>query len=597
MNARWRIRPHDPAGIERLSREAAISPLLAQLLLNRGIDDAVRARAYLDARLGDLHDPELLPGAVEAAERIVRAIRDDRKIVIYGDYDVDGVCGTSILWACLRLAGAAHVEYYIPHRVDEGYGLNAEAVRRLAIDHKADLIVTVDCGISAVREAELANELGVELIVTDHHTIGFTLPRAAAIVHPRLPGGHGAGADLCGAAVAFKLAWQVCKSFGDGKRASPHLREFLKRAIGLVALATIADMVPLSDENRVMVRHGLTGIAAGASTGLRALMEVCGALDKKRLTTGMVGFGLAPRINAAGRLEQAMMAVEMLTTDDAGRAREIAMLLDGFNKRRQEVERQIFDEAQKMLEADGGLGDRRAIVLGRSGWHAGVIGIVAGRLAEAFHRPTVIIALGDEVSQGSARSIPGFDLYEALKDCSEGLIAYGGHAAAAGLKLSADQLPAFARRFEERCRSALSGEQLERTLLIDAEIPLGVLTRAVVDEIEKLEPHGISNPRPLLLANGLEVAGEPRAVGEKKNHLQIRLKQGDQVVKAIAWNLAERGQGIRAGSRLSAVFSPSINEWNNRREVQLEIKDFILENGDVDPASEPAVRDSAVNHR
>jgi single-stranded-DNA-specific exonuclease len=577
MNAHWRIVPHDPAGIDRLSRGANISPLVAQLLLNRGINDPARARAFLDARLGDLFDPERLPGAVEAAERIVRAIRDDSKIIIYGDYDVDGVCGTSILWECLRLAGAVQVEYYIPHRVEEGYGLNAEALRKLAVDRKADLIVTVDCGISAVAEAELARELGVELIITDHHTIGFALPRAAGIVHPRLPGGHEAGVDLCGAAVAFKLAWQVCKSFGDGKRASPQLREFLKRSIGLVALATIADMVPLSDENRVMVRHGLSGIAAGTSAGLKALMEVSGSKDKKRLTTGMVGFGLAPRINAAGRLEQAMMAVEMLTTDDPTRAREIALLLDCYNKRRQEVERQIFDEAQEMIKSDGGLGERRAIVLGRPNWHAGVIGIVAGRLAEAFHRPTVIIAVGEEIAQGSARSIPGFDLYEALKDCSDGLIAYGGHAAAAGLKLAPEKLPEFARRFEERCRTALSIEQLERALTIDAEIPLGVLSLAVVAELEKLEPHGISNPRPLLLANSVEVVGEPRPVGEKKNHLQIRLRQGDHIVKAIAWNLAEKGRDITAGSRLSAVFTPSINEWNNRREVQLEIKDFVVE--------------------
>jgi single-stranded-DNA-specific exonuclease len=577
MNARWRIKPHDPARIESLSRGAGIAPLTAQLLINRGIEDPARARAFLDARLGSLFDPELLPGAAKAAERIVRAIRDDRKIVIYGDYDVDGVCGTSILWACLKLAGATNVDYYIPHRVDEGYGVSAEALRKLAVENKASLIVTVDCGISAVREAELARELGIELIITDHHTIGLSVPQADAVVHPRLPGGDPAGADLCGAAVAFKLAWQVCKSFGDGKRASPHLREFLVGSLGLVALATIADVVPLSDENRVMVRHGLAGIKTGPSIGLKALMAVSGSLDKKRLTAGMVGFGLAPRINAAGRLEQAMIAVELLTTDNPVRAEEIALLLDGCNKRRQEVERQIFEEARQMLEADGGLGERRAIVLGRQGWHAGVIGIVAGRLAEAFHRPTVIIALGETIAQGSARSIPGFNLYEALKDCSEGLIAYGGHAAAAGLKFGPEHLPDFARRFEERCRAGLTAELLERAITIDAEVPLGVLSLAVVSEIEKLEPHGISNPRPMLVASGLEVVGDPRPVGEKKNHLQLRLRQGDQIAKAIAWNLAEKGRELRAGSRCSIVFTPSINEWNERREVQLEVKDFVVE--------------------
>ena len=305
--------------------------MVAQLLLNRGIDEPGRARAFLEARLVSLHDPALIPGVVEAAERIVRAIRDERKIVIYGDYDVDGVCGTSILWDCLRLAGSTRLEYYIPHRVEEGYGVNADALRKLAAGNKAELIVTVDCGISAVREAELARELGIELIITDHHAIGSTLPRADTIVHPRLPGGLAQGADLCGAAVAFKLAWQVCKSFGDGKRASPVLREFLVRALGLVALATIADMVPLSDENRVLVRHGLSGIATGPSPGLVALMEVSGTRDKRKLTSGTIGFGLAPRINAAGRLEQAMIAVELLTTPDLSRAREIAGELDRCN--------------------------------------------------------------------------------------------------------------------------------------------------------------------------------------------------------------------------------------------------------------------------
>jgi single-stranded-DNA-specific exonuclease len=576
MNARWRLRPHEPGRILSLSRGAGISPLLAQLLINRGIEDPGRAVAFLEARLGSLHDPELLPGAVAAAERIVGAIRDGRKIVIYGDYDVDGVCGTSILWACLRLAGAKNAEYYIPHRVEEGYGLSADALRRLSEESKAELIVTVDCGISAVAEAGLARDLGVELIITDHHTIGPSLPEADVIVHPRLPGGHYPCGDLCGAGVAFKLAWQICKSFGDGKRASPHLRNYLIGALGLVALATIADVVPLSDENRVIVRHGLAGIIAGQSVGLRALMEVSGSLDKKRLTTGMISFGLAPRINAAGRLERAMIAVEMLTTDDAARAREIATELDRCNMLRQEVERRIVEEAHAMLREERGSGGRSAIVVGRKGWHPGVIGIVAGRLSETYHRPSVVVSLGTEICQGSARSIPGFDLYEAIKECSEGLLAFGGHAAAAGLKLTEDQFPAFARRFDEYCRNALTPAQLERVLVIDDEVDLRELSFSVVAEIEKLEPYGIGNPRPVLLSSDLEVLGEPRPVGEHKNHLQLRLKQGDIVLKAIAWNMVEKGQSLTAGTRCAVVYHPAINEWNNRREIQLEIKDFAL---------------------
>jgi single-stranded-DNA-specific exonuclease len=577
MNARWRVRPHDASRILDLSRGSGLSPLVAQILLNRGIDDPKRALSFLEARMGSLHDPELLPGAVEAAVRIRRAMDEGRKIVIYGDYDVDGVCGTSILWSCLRLAGCRDVRYYIPHRVEEGYGVNGEALRRLALEHKNALIVTVDCGISAVPEAELARELGVELIVTDHHTIGSSLPNADVIVHPRLPGSRYPNGDLCGAGVAFKLAWQVCKGFGDGKRASPHLRDYLVRAMGLVALATIADVVPLSDENRVMVRHGLAGIAGDPSVGLRALLEVSGCLDKRRLTSGTVGFVLGPRINAAGRLERAMMAVEMLTTEDAVVAHKIASELDQCNVRRQEIERKIYEEARAMIESWGGVTGRGAIVLASKGWHAGVIGIVASRLVEAYHRPTVVLAIGETLAQGSARSIPGFDLYEAIKDCADSLLGFGGHAAAAGLKVAEEQVPTFARLFEERCRNLLSPEQLERVLLIDAEVPLGVLSLRVLEEIDKLEPYGVGNPKPILMASQLQVVGEPRIVGEHKNHLQLRLRQGDVIMKGIGWNLAERGRVLTAGSSCSIVFHPSINEWNHRREVQLEIKDFALD--------------------
>jgi single-stranded-DNA-specific exonuclease len=579
MNAGWRLKPHDPDRILALSHSARISPLAAQLLINRGIDDPGRAIAFLAAKLGTLHDPELLPGAAAAANRIAQAIRGQRKIVVYGDYDVDGVCGTSVLWSCLRLAGSRDVEYYIPHRVEEGYGLNADALRKISAQHTSPLVVTVDCGISAVAEAELAKELGIELVITDHHTLGATLPSAAEIVHPRLAASQYPNRDLCGAAVAFKLAWQVCKSFGDGKRASPQLRDFLIRSLGLVALATIADMVPLSDENRILVRHGLAGIVADPSAGLKALMEVSGCLNRRRLSTGNVGFGLAPRINAAGRLEQAMVAVEMLTTDDPIRAREIALALDLCNSRRQELERQIVRQAHEMIQAEGGLGERRAIVLARKDWHAGVIGIVAGRLADTYHRPAIVISLDGAVAQGSARSILGFDLYQAIDECSAGLIGFGGHAAAAGLKLTEESLPAFRAQFEECCRRNLTADQLRRVTIIDAEVPLGSLTLSVIEEVERLEPHGLGNPRPVLLSSGLVVAGQPRVVGEAQNHLQLRLQQGDMTLKAIGWNLAEKGRDLVAGTRCSVVFQPSINEWNNRREVQLEIKDFVVEAG------------------
>jgi single-stranded-DNA-specific exonuclease len=577
MTTRWRLKPFDQARIEAFRREAGVSSLVAQILLNRGIDDASGARVFLEARLNHLHDPGLLPGAAEAAERIVSAVREGRKIVIYGDYDVDGVCGTSILWACLRLAGASDVGYYIPHRVEEGYGVNPDALRRIATEMKAALVVTVDCGISAIEEARLARELGMEFIITDHHTPGDQLPEADVIVHPRLNATPYPCPDLCGAGVAFKLAWQICKSFGDGKKASPHLRDFLVRSLGLVALATVADVVPLVGENRVLVRHGLSGIEVDPTVGLRALMEVSGCLNKRKLTTGTVGFGLAPRINAAGRLERATRAVEMLTTDDTRLAREIAEELDGCNTQRQEVEQSIVKEAHEMIRAAGDVGSRGAIVVGREGWHAGVIGIVASRLAETYHRPAVVVSLNEPHGQGSARSVAGFNLYEAIKACSEGLMAFGGHSAAAGLKLPLAHFPAFAELFDNHCRAALSAEQRERVWNVDAEVLLGYLTTRIVDEIESLEPYGVGNPRPLLLASRVRLLGEPRVVGDRKNHVQLKVTQGEGVVKAIAWNMADRFKGVKADTVISLVFQPAINEWNGRREVQLEVKDFQLD--------------------
>ncbi len=577
MTTRWRLRPFDADRVAALGREAGVSPLIAQLLLGRGVVDAPGALAFFDTKLAGLHDPETLPGVVEAADRIVAAVRAGRKIFIYGDYDVDGVCGTSILWACLKLAGARDVEYYIPHRVEEGYGVNAEAVRRLAVEHKAELIITVDCGISAVSEARLARQLGVELIVTDHHTLGPELPDAAVVVHPRLPGSLYPFGDLCGCGVAFKLAWQICKTFGDGKKASPHLRDFLVKSIGLVAMATVADVMPIHGENRLLVRHGLAGLIGSPSHGLKALMDVAGCLGKKGLSTGTVGFKLAPRINAAGRLERAMLAVEMLTTDDQGRAEDLARQLDACNKQRQEVEREIVEQAHEMIAAQGGISGRGAIVIGDEAWHPGVIGIVASRLVETYHRPAIVVALGAEHGQGSARSVAGFNLFEAIRACSAGLLGFGGHAMAAGLKIPRGHFDEFAALFDGHCRSALTPEQLQKALNIDAEIPLGALTLGVVEAIEALEPFGIGNPRPVLAASRVRVVGEPNFVGDRKQHVQVRFAQGDVAFRAIAFNMAERGKALKPGLLCSVAFHPSINEWNGRREVQLELRDFRVE--------------------
>ncbi len=578
MSTRWRLRPHEPERIQALSREAGVPPLIAQLLLNRGIDDPAKAAYFLDCKLTGLHDPETLPGVVEAADRIIRAVRDRRKVVIYGDYDVDGVCGTSLLWGCLRLAGATEVEYYIPHRVEEGYGLNGDALRHLAAEGGASMIVTVDCGISAVREARIARELGVELIITDHHTIGPTLPEADVLVHPRLPGSKYPFGDLCGCGVAFKLAWQICKGFGDGKKASPQLRDYLMHSLGLVSLATVADVVPIEDENRILVRHGLTTLRNKPILGMKALIDVSGIKPDKPLNSGHLGFQLGPRINAAGRLERAKRAVEMLTTDDLTIAQQIASELDQCNTARKDLEHNLVNEAHAMVKAGGETTSRGAIVLGKEGWHPGVIGIVASRIADVYHRPTIVIAFHEDgTGQGSGRSVDGFDLYAALSACADGLTSFGGHRAAAGLKLPRSHFEEFAARFDAHCRDGLTPELREKVLHIDAEVPLGMLTFPIIRQIESLEPFGMGNPNPLFVASDVRLVDEPKLMGDNNRHVRFKFAQGDAIVGAVGWGMADRIKKLTRGTRCSIVFQPQINEWNNRRDVQLVIKDFQLE--------------------
>ncbi len=572
-SSRWILKPHDPDAIQRLSHEAGVPALVAHLLINRGISRGEDVRRFLDAPLSGLHDPATLPGVVDAAARIVSAIKLGKKIVIYGDYDVDGVCGTSLLWSCLKLAGATEVEYYIPHRVDEGYGVNGDALRKLATEHEADLVITVDCGISAIPEAELAKELGIELIITDHHTIGDSVPNADVLVHPRLPGSLYPFGELCGCGVAFKLAWEIARSFGDGKKASPAMREFLIDATSLVAMATVADVVPLTDENRLLVRRGLENLRHKPSVGLHALMEAAQCLGKP-ITSQTIGYQLGPRINAAGRLEAALQVVEMLTTRDVEHARSLAANLNECNARRQEVERTIVAEARAMVEADGrSHDDRGGIVLFKEGWHPGVIGIVASRIVDMFHRPTIVIGINDGVAQGSARSVEGFDLYQAIKACSEGLLSFGGHTAAAGLKIPPELVAEFSTRFDQQCTSTLTADQKRKAITIDAEVRLGELTLNAVEQIERMEPFGASNPKPVLMSSGLQLV-DVKTMGNQGQHIQARFAQGTTILRAVGWSMAERMANLKAGMIFDLVYEPKINEWNERKSVQLQIRDF-----------------------
>lgn len=576
MPRSWRIPPHDRVVVGRISRELPCSPLLAAVLAARGIRSGPEAKTFLRADINDLHDPDLLPGVADAADRIVAAIRAGRRITVYGDYDVDGVTATSILWYCLRLAGA-RVDYYIPCRMEEGYGLNQDALRQLQSEDPGRLIVTVDCGIASLAEAALARELGLELIVTDHHTFAAELPDAACLVHPRLPGGTYPFGDLCGAGVAFKLAWAVCKRLGEGGRASPAMREFLKSAVGLAALGTVADVVPLVGENRVLVRYGLQALRELPITGIRTLLEVAGLHEKPALVAEDIGFGLAPRLNAAGRLGQARLAVELLTTDNPQRARQLAEYVDELNKNRQTVERRMFREARELVDESPAWLEHRTLVLAHAEWHVGVVGIVAGRIAEHFERPAIVIALDEQrqAGQGSGRSCNGFDLHAALTACGEHLEGFGGHKAAAGLRIRTDRVDPFREAFAGYAAQHQSSEADVAPLHVDAEIQLADLTHRAVKELDTLGPFGCDHRRACFIARGLELAEPPRKMGGGDRHLSLRVRQGSKVLRCVAFGRGDWADELaRVSGPLALCFSPAFNSFQGYESVELQLHDW-----------------------
>jgi single-stranded-DNA-specific exonuclease len=576
----WRIHPHDPARIADLQRATGVPSVLAQLLVCRGICDPVTIREFLDCKLGALRDPDLLPGIPAAAERIMAAVEAQQPIVVYGDYDADGMTATALLLTCLRLLGA-QASYYVPHRIDEGYGLNDEALRTLS-QQGARILVTVDCGIASVSQAETARELGLDLVITDHHQFADQLPHAAAIVHPRLPGTSYPFGELSGVGVAFKLAWALCQRASRAKRVSPQMRSFLLQAMGLAAIGTVADVVPLLDENRILVHHGLTSLKQRSPLGLSHLMRVCKLHEKPTLDCEDIGFALAPRLNAAGRLGQAQLAIELLTTQNPERAMALAEYLHELNGSRESLERSIYLAANKQIQEQCDLGNDAAIVLAGRGWHPGVIGIVAGRLAERHHRPVVLIAL-DEVGVksgiGSARSVPGFDLHAALGSCAAHLLSYGGHAAAAGLRIEESRVEDFRAAFLECVASNLNGASggpgRQPELRIDGEVIFSSLTPTIVEQIERLGPFGHGNARPMLCASNVLLAEPPKPIGNGGRHLGLRLRQHNVAIRGVAFGGGEWAAEIsRADGPIHVAFRPVINTFAGRRTVEAHLADW-----------------------
>jgi single-stranded-DNA-specific exonuclease len=575
----WRIAAHDPSGISALERAAGIPAVVAQLLFARGIRDADSARLFLEPKLTGLRDPALLPGATAAAELLHEAVRAKRRITVYGDYDADGMTATAILLRCLRLLGA-EANFYTPHRIDEGYGLNGDALRKLAAQG-ADVVITVDCGIASVAEAELAAELGLTLIITDHHQMAAALPRAAAIVHPGLPGGGYPFPGLCGAAVALKVAWALCQRASDGPRVSDRLRNFLLQAVGLAAIGTVADVVPLVDENRILVRHGLNSLRAYPTIGAAALLRQTKLHDKKQMEGEDLAFVIGPRLNAAGRLGQAEIGVELLTTESPERAEKLAIYIEELNAQRQTLERSIARAAEKQAKEKYDPKRDAALVVADAEWHPGIIGIVAGRLADKHHLPTVVVALdpvGVKPGIGSARSIPGFNLHHALAACTEHLESHGGHAAAAGLRVTEAKLPAFRRAFCEAASKGLDGTSRSAELHVDAETILPCLTQQIVQQIESLAPFGHGNLRPVLCASNVRLAEPPKRMGEAGRHLSMTFDQQGTRIRAVAFGCGDWEEELNAiQGDFSIAFRPVINHFRGRASVEIHLDDWRVE--------------------
>jgi single-stranded-DNA-specific exonuclease len=570
---RWVMHTPDPSHVHalRFAANPPLSPLLAQLLTNRGIDTPEKVSPFLSPSLRQgLRSPLLFPDMAKATERILRARARGERVCVYGDYDVDGITGSAQLLLFLRELGM-NPDLYIPHRLHEGYGLNAQAIQILA-RRQTKVMVTADCGATGHKEIALAQSLEIDVIVCDHHHVPEERPPAYAVLNPMEKACPFSFSGLSGAGVVFYLLMGVRMRLREqGSLPIPNLQRYLD----LTTLGTVADLVPLVEENRVLVTQGLKEIARSERPGIRALKEVSGDGE---ISASYIGFRLGPRLNAGGRLAEAQKAVELLTTTDIERARLLAVDLDQENRARQRIEEQILHQAVAMVEAGSDLTRRRSIVLASAEWHPGVIGIVASRLVERFHRPTILIALNGTTGKGSGRSPKLFHLYEGLKPCADLLDGYGGHRQAAGLSIQAHQVEAFIDRFEEVAQARLHPEDLIPTIDVDAEVDLALLDAQTIAEVRQLEPYGQGNPEPVFLARNV-VVRSVRTVGKnavpgKTGHLKLVLcsSRGGRPFDAIGFGMASFP--VSQGTRLDILYTPATNVWNGQESVQLRLRDL-----------------------
>jgi single-stranded-DNA-specific exonuclease len=553
--------------------------LFDRILRARGLVDPDAVRRFCEPKLTDLYEPGLLPNIEAASERLVRAVRGDQSIVIYGDYDVDGIAGCAILYHVIKaVAPDARLRTYVPHRLEEGYGLNTEAMRQLG-EQGTQLVISVDCGITAQEPAAEARAIGLDLIVTDHHLpeSGEPLPAALAVVHPRLTGSRYPFGELCGAGVAYKLAWRFATTWCGSRRVGKVVQKVLLDMLPLAALGTIADVVPLVDENRTITSFGLRWIKETPIVGLRALIEASD-LSGEDIDSEKVGFVLAPRLNACGRMGHATEAVHLLTDASPAEASEIAQRLTRLNRQRQEIERRITEHAARRAE-DAGMtsDDCRAIVLADESWHAGVVGIVCSRLVERYGRPVLLLQRQGDACKGSARSIEGYSIHEGLTAASRHLTSFGGHEAAAGLALRSADLEPFTQALVEHANARIPIEGLTPTLSIDCDAAIGELDIGQVRRIASLSPFGRANPRPTVRITGATLAGPPRQVGANGRHLTLSLQSGEargrRRLRSVWFGSGSRAPDLASGMRVDAVIEPKINAFNGRESVEGMIRD------------------------
>lgn len=565
LKKRWTIREiEDTYSVKTLADSLNISEILARLLVLRNIKNFSEARAFFRPSLDSLHNPFLMNGMEEATSRVIQALTENQLICIYGDYDVDGTCATALLYLFLKELDA-NVDFYIPKRLTEGYGLSREGIDAIKASG-ASLIITVDCGITAIDETEYANQSGMDVIICDHHQPKDQLPPAVAVLDPLKPNCNYPFKYLSGAGVALKLAQGVCERIGK--------REMTVKYFDLVSLAGAADIVPLVDENRILVREGINQINSNPRPGILALIE-SSSLHIGNLTSGQVVFTIAPRINAVGRLGDARRAVNLLITDKREEAYKLAQVLETENYERRKIDVDTFDAALQLVEDTVDLDNELAIVLHQEAWHPGVIGIVASRLVEKYYRPTIMLTTIDGVAKGSARSITNFNIYDALQKCEDMLIHFGGHQAAAGLAVEIDKLTEFKDRFNKIVRESISEDDLFPEVVIDSKVKFSDITPKFLKILDEFSPFGPGNMRPVFLSEQVQVINSPRIVGN--NHIVATFKQNtsDKVFDAIGFNFGEYFDLIKSkNGKLDIVFTIDKTVKDGRTFPQFRLKDI-----------------------